>query len=148
MNPSKDNLPDESMFGTMQINAKQYGAVKHNVDRFSSGKYAVAGLLYLFRREASIQLLTIFSLIGITIAIWLRISLIEFVLFFISLGMVWITEAVNTAIESVVDLASPQIHPLAKVAKDVASAATFISVCISSVVTILLIFPPLFERLF
>jgi diacylglycerol kinase len=148
MNPSSNDVPDESIIGTMQINAKQYGAIKHPIDRFQSGKYALAGLLYLFRRESSIQLLSVFSFVGITIAFYLQIDLIAFILFFISLGMVWITEAVNTAIEAVVDLASPQIHPLAKVAKDVASAATVISIFISSVVTLLLLVPPLLERLF
>ena len=42
-------------------------------------------------------------------------------------GLVIIVELINTALEAVVDLASPEIHPLAKQAKDIASAAVFVS---------------------
>ena len=55
-------------------------------------------------------------------------------------------ETVNTAIEAIVDLASPGIHPLAKRAKDCAAGAAFITAC-ASVVVGLIVFVPAFLAL-
>ena len=57
-----------------------------------------------------------------------------------------ILEGVNTAIEAVVDLASPEIHPLAKVAKDVGAGAVLIAAIASVTVGLLIFGPPLWER--
>jgi diacylglycerol kinase (ATP) len=57
---------------------------------------------------------------------------------------VWTAEALNTAIELVIDLVSPDVHPLAGRAKDVAAGAVLISACGAVVVGILVFAPHLF----
>ena len=53
-------------------------------------------------------------------------------------------ELVNTAIEAVVDLASPDIHPLAKLSKDAAAGAVLISAIISAVIGLMIFIPYIF----
>ena len=62
----------------------------------------------------------------VVFGVWLKISLMEWLLCFILIGLVLATELVNTSLEAVVDLTCPKIHPLAKIAKDTASAAVFV----------------------
>jgi diacylglycerol kinase (ATP) len=61
------------------------------------------------------------------LALFLRIPPIEFALLALSILFVLFAELVNTAIEAVVDLVSPQYHPLAKVAKDTAAGAVLMA---------------------
>jgi diacylglycerol kinase len=61
--------------------------------------------------------------------------------------MVFAAEFVNTAIEAVVDLASPQKHPLAKVGKDVGAAAVLIAALAAVLIGLLILGPPLWARL-
>ena len=57
----------------------------------------------------------------------LPLSSVERALWILPIGVSWITELLNSAIENVVDLASPDLHPLAKKAKDMGSAAQFVA---------------------
>ena len=61
--------------------------------------------------------------------------------------MVFTAEFINTAIEAVVDLASPVKHPLAKVGKDVGAAAVLVAALAAILVGLLILGPPLWEKL-
>jgi diacylglycerol kinase len=61
----------------------------------------------------------------------------------IAIALVWIAEFLNTALEAVVDLASPQQHELAKIGKDVGAAAVLIAAVTSIVIGLLILGPPL-----
>lgn len=63
------------------------------------------------------------------------------------MAMVFTAEFLNTAIEAVVDLASPHKHPLAKVGKDVGAGAVLIAAIVAILVGLLILWPPLWERL-
>jgi len=52
---------------------------------------------------------------------------VEIAALLLAIGLVMVSEALNTALESVVDLVSPAVHPLARVAKDVAAAGVLIA---------------------
>ncbi len=60
-------------------------------------------------------------------ALFLRVTPIEFALLAISILFVLFAELLNTAVEAVVDLVSPAYHPLAKVAKDTAAGAVLVA---------------------
>jgi len=62
-------------------------------------------------------------------ALFLRVSPIEFALLALSILFVLFAELINTAVEAVVDLASPDFHPLAKTAKDTAAGAVLVAAC-------------------
>ncbi|MDC0307978.1 diacylglycerol kinase family protein [Planctomycetaceae bacterium] len=61
----------------------------------------------------------------------------------IATSLVLLAEALDSAIESVVDLVEPEKHPLAGRAKDIAAAAVLIASVISVIIGVLLFGPPL-----
>ena len=89
--------------------------------------FAFEGLRYAFRNQRSLRIETIIAGFTVVIGFALDISRLEWVIVIISIFFIIGLELVNTAIEAVVDLVSPDYHPLAKVAKDVASAAVLTS---------------------
>ncbi len=61
------------------------------------------------------------------VAAWFQITRVEWCLIVLSMMSVWTAEAFNTALECLTDLASPELHPLAGKAKDVAAGAVLIT---------------------
>ena len=112
-----------------------------------SFKYSFAGLAYAYKNEQSLFLHAVGSLFAIIFGIILHISFAEWAIILISLVVVLAVELLNTAIEATVDLITKDIHPLAKIAKDCASAAAFVS-GIAAVIICLFIFIPKFMIIF
>ncbi|MCA0754585.1 diacylglycerol kinase family protein [Paenibacillus sp. N4] len=73
---------------------------------------------------------------------------LEWTVILLAITVVMSAEMMNTAIEQVVDLASPGIHPLAKLAKDTAAGAVLIAAILSIVIGLLILGPPLWRMLF
>jgi diacylglycerol kinase (ATP) len=67
-------------------------------------------------------------------ALFFKVNMLEFALLTLSILSVLCAEMVNTAIEAVVDLVSPGLHPLAKIAKDTAAGAVLIAACGAAVI--------------
>ena len=114
---------------------------------FHSFKYAFSGLKYGFINTKNLHIDFFFILAVIICGFLFEISYIEWIILILCIGLVVSLELVNTAIESVVDLASPDVHPLAKASKDVAAGAVLFSAIISAIVGII-IFLPKFIDLF
>jgi diacylglycerol kinase len=95
--------------------------------RARSFRYAFQGIATLFRTQAhaKIHLLATVVVIGAGVGVGLDAG--EWALIALAISMVWVAEALNTAIELVVDLASPEQHPLAGKAKDVAAGAVLLA---------------------
>jgi undecaprenol kinase/diacylglycerol kinase (ATP) len=72
---------------------------------------------------------------------YFQIKRIEWIILVISIALVMAMEMVNTAIEAIVDLVSPNYHPLAKVAKDVAAGCVLVTAIASVIVGVLLFYP-------
>jgi len=89
--------------------------------------FAVSGLRYAFKSQRSLRIESIIAGFFVVIGFALDISRLEWVIVIISISFVLGLELVNTAIEAVVALVSPEYHPVAKVAKDLASAAVLTS---------------------
>ena len=89
--------------------------------------FAFEGLRYAFKSQRSLRIESIIAGFFVVIGFAFDISRLEWVIVIISISFVIGLELVNTAIEAVVDLVSPEFHPVAKVAKDVASAAVLTS---------------------
>jgi diacylglycerol kinase len=71
----------------------------------------------------------------------------ELAIIILTITLVWMAEFINAAVEAVVNLASPELHPMAKVAKDVASAAVLLGVVAAILIGGLLLGPPLLLKL-
>ena len=81
------------------------------------------------------------AILVIVFGFFLRISYIEWLVCLVLIGLVIMAEFFNTAIEYVVDLASPKIHPLAKAAKDTASAGVLMMAIISAIIGSIIFIP-------
>jgi diacylglycerol kinase len=66
---------------------------------------------------------------------------------FIAIALVWIAEFLNTALEAVVDLASKENHPLARVGKDMGASVVLIAALTAIVIGLLVLGPPLLDRI-
>jgi diacylglycerol kinase len=111
--------------------------------RARSFRFAVAGWWYVIRTQKNAWIHTVISLAVIVVALWLRLVARDMALLVLTIAMVWMAEFLNTALEAVVDLASPELHPLAKVGKDVGAAAVLIAALASVIIGLLIIGPPL-----
>lgn len=106
-------------------------------------KYSLAGLAYAYKNEQSMWIHAIGSLFTVVLGFIYHLSLSEWAIIFIALGVILASELINTAIEAAVDLCTLEIHPLAKIAKDCGSAATFVLTLVSIVIC-LFVFVPYF----
>jgi diacylglycerol kinase len=107
----------------------------------------MAGLAYVLRTQRNAWIHAVASLAVVLLALWLQLSLTHWALLFVAMAMVWMAEFVNSALEATVDLASPDVHPLAKVGKDVGAAAVLIAAVSAALVGFLILGPPLAQRL-
>ena len=122
---------------------KVYGPMRF----IKSIKYSLDGLFYAYRYEQSLWIHGCAVLLAVILGIIFQIKLSEWAIIFIALGIILALELINTAIEAAVDLTTTEIHPLAKVAKDCGSAASFV-MSIVSVVISLFVFGPYFLDVF
>jgi diacylglycerol kinase len=136
----------ESLTSTMQIDPDHYSPITSR-DRLSSLGYALAGWLYMLRRQKNTRIQAVASIIVMGMALWLQIDAIGLALLILSITIVWMAEFVNAAVEAAINIAAPDIHPMAKVGKDVASAAVLLGVVASVLIGLLVMGPPLLLRL-
>lgn len=107
-----------------------------------SFSYAAEGVRFCIARERNLRI----HLTAAGYAVWLgwmlRLGQVQFAILFLTVGVVISLELVNSAIESVVDLVSPDFHPLAKAAKDIAAGAVLVSAFAAVLVGIALFWIP------
>jgi diacylglycerol kinase (ATP) len=115
--------------------------------RASAFRYAFAGWWYVIRTQRNAWIHAVISLVILIIGLWLHIQPLEWALIVLAVAIVWTAEFINTALEAVVDLASPQHHPLARVGKDVGAAAVLIASLASILIGLLVLGPPLWAKL-
>lgn len=96
-------------------------------------RYSKQGLLSAWRNEAAFRQEILLLFILLPILFWLDVSRTEKLLLIITLLIVLVVELLNSAIENVVDLVSPDYHELAGRAKDIGSAAVFISILLAAI---------------
>lgn len=118
------------------------------VKRIRSFRYALEGCWYVIRSQPNAWIHTGIMVIVIGMAYWLRLPARDWAVLILTFMVVWTAEFANTALEAIVDLSSPEIHPLAKVAKDVSAGMVFVGAMGSVVVGLLILGPPLFARVF
>lgn len=115
--------------------------------RLRSFRHAFHGWWYVICTQQNAWIHAVASVLVLLFALWLNLPLRDWAVLILTIALVWSAEFLNTAIEAVVDLASPSRHPLAKVGKDVGAAAVLIAAMASVVIGLLVLGPPLVERL-
>jgi diacylglycerol kinase len=109
--------------------------------------FAFAGLAYLFRTQRNARVHATIGAAACGLGLWLGIGRVEWAVLVFTIALVLILEGLNTAVEAAIDLASPQIHPLAKAAKDLAAGMVLIAAMASVAVGLLILGPRLWHRL-
>jgi diacylglycerol kinase (ATP) len=102
-------------------------------------KYSIDGLKLAAKTESAFKQELVASVFLLPLAIWLGENAIEQSLLIASVVMIMIVELLNTAVEAVVDRVSSDIHELSRQAKDLGSAAVFLSISLAILVWILLL---------
>lgn len=116
--------------------------------RVDSFRYAFHGWWYVIRTQRNAWIHAIISVVIIIVGLWLGLDLDHWAMIVLAMSGVWMAEFFNTAMEAVVDLASPQLHPLARVGKDVAAAAVLVAAAAAVILGLLILGPPLWVRVF
>jgi diacylglycerol kinase len=110
--------------------------------------FAFSGLFYMLRTQRNARIETAMGILACALAAWLRISRAEWAVIVFTIALVLILEGLNTSIEAAVDLASPDLHPKAKIAKDLAAGMVLIASIASVTVGLLILGPPLWGKVF
>lgn len=115
--------------------------------RIRSFGYAFAGWRYVLRTQPNTWIHAAITIVVVILALWLEVTRLEWVALLLTIMIVWMAEFTNTAIEVIVDMVMPTPHPLAKAAKDIAAATVLIGAIGAVLVGLLILGPPLWQRL-
>ena len=116
---------------------KQFGIKK----QLSNFKYCFDGIIYALKNEQSMISHFIIATLTVILGFTLKITKIEWFFVILCIAIVIAVEFLNTSVEAIVDMVMPDRHPLAKIAKDTASAAVLV-VAIAAFIIGLIIYIP------
>ncbi|MBK0382602.1 diacylglycerol kinase family protein [Pedobacter sp. SD-b] len=115
--------------------------------RIKSFKYAFEGYKYLFKEEHNARVHLFFTILVVSCGFFFQINLLEWVSIFFAIGLVIVTEILNTAIEKLADFVSPNKNINIKIIKDLAAAAVFTSTIIAVIIGVIIFLPKLTQIL-
>lgn len=115
--------------------------------RAKSFQYAYEGWWYVIRTQHNAWIHAAISLIVLGLGLWLELSARDWAVIILAMMAVWMAEFINTALEALVDMATEEFHPLAKIAKDVAAAGVLVGAIGAALVGLLILGPPLLQKL-
>lgn len=115
---------------------------KHECKKLiNSFKYALQGFASSFRTERNMKIHVVATILVIILGIYLKLNLIEWSIITIAIVIVISAELFNTAIETIVDMVSPQKNEKAKLAKDISAGAVLILAIGSAIVGFMIFLP-------
>jgi len=112
-----------------------------------SFRYAFEGLGYVLRAERNARVHLAISVVVVILSTWLGLTAIEWVFIIMAIALVFAGEMLNTVVELIVDIVTPDQNSLAKHAKDLAAGAVLIAAIAAAVTGLIVLGPPLWERL-
>lgn len=104
---------------------------------------AAAGVVHAFKYERNMKIHTAAALMVFIAAALLQLDIIRWLFLVVAVGLVITAELINTAIEAVVDLVSPEEHPYARIAKDTAAGAVLVAAAAAAIIGIAVFYKPL-----
>jgi len=117
------------------------------LDFLESFRFAWAGIAHVFRSQRNFRVhVTVAVLVG-ALGLWVGLPATSWAVLAITVGIVLVAEIFNTAAEALVDLVSPDYHPLAKQVKDLTAGAVLVFALVAVAVGLLVLGPPLLVRL-
>ncbi|WP_207433696.1 diacylglycerol kinase family protein [Sabulibacter ruber] len=109
--------------------------------RLNSFGFALQGIAAAFKSEINLRWHVLSAGLVVAMGFYFGLSVLEWVVICFSIGLVWMAELFNTALEVVVNLVSPGRHPLAGKAKDIAAGAVLIASITAAIAGVLVFFP-------
>ena len=109
--------------------------------------HAFRGWWHVLRTQQNAWVHSIVATTVFAMGLWLSLPPRDWAVLVLTVAMVFTAEFINTAIEAVVDLASPEKHPLAKVGKDVGAGAVLVASLAAVLIGLLILGPPLWLKL-
>ncbi len=109
--------------------------------RIRSFKYAIHGIILMLKSQHNAWLHAVASVLVLFVGFLFGLSDPEWCRLVLAIMAVWTAEALNTALEFLADVASPEFHPLVEKAKDVAAGAVLISAAGSTTIALLVLGP-------
>jgi undecaprenol kinase len=110
-------------------------------------KYAFQGIRASYGAEPHLRFHFLAAMVVVTVAAYFQFSRMEWITLLITISFVLSMELLNTAVERAVDVASPDIHPLAKLAKDAAAGAVLVASIFAVIIGVLLFYPYIVEMM-
>ncbi len=111
------------------------------VARAKSFTHAFRGIGILIKTTHNFWIQIFFGVLTLYFGYIFNISNNEWIIIFLTIGFVFVTETINTAIEIDIDLTSPDYHPYARDTKDVAAGAVLISAVVAVIVGLIIFLP-------
>jgi diacylglycerol kinase (ATP) len=115
--------------------------------RIAAFRHAFSGWWYVVRTQRNAWIHALATLMTVSLGIWLGLERRDWAILLLAIALVWLAEFINTALEAAVDLASPEMHPLAQVGKDVGATAVLIAAITAAIIGILIMGPPLLNKI-
>ena len=115
--------------------------------RFKAIGYAIEGWWHVIRTQKNAWIHTLLSGGVILVGFWLELPRHDWAIIFLTIAMVWMAEFLNTALEALTDLISPEHNHLAKISKDVGAAAVLIAAGASIIIGLLILGPPFWQKI-
>lgn len=112
-----------------------------------SFRFAYEGVKYALSTQRNMKFHFFAAFVVLLMALYFRLNKLEILFILLAVTMMIVTELINTAVEKAVDLAMPDRHPLAKIAKDVAAASVLVSAAFAAIVGMVVFYEPI-DRLF
>ena len=131
---------------TLRIDPADHSPVVSR-SRWSSFTFAVAGCMHVLRYQRNVRIQLAATAAVIAVGLWLGLGALEWALLALVIGVNFLMEFVNAAVEAAVNLASSEIHPMARISKDVAAGASLAAAVLAVIVGLLVMGPPLLARL-
>ena len=116
------------------------------LSRIAAFGHAFRGWGCVLKTQHNAWIHSVVATVVIALGLWLGLPPRDWAVLILAIAMVFTAEFINTAIEAVVDLASPVHHPLAKVGKDVGAGAVLVAALAAALIGLLILGPPLWLK--
>jgi len=124
----------------MKMNNQKFSVL----DRIKSFKYAFNGIKLFFIHEHNGRVHLCAAILAIGLSFYLKLSALEWMAILSVISAVFVAEILNSAIEKLADVVSPDFHPKIKIVKDLAAAAVLVAACLALAVGGIIFIPKLF----
>lgn len=109
--------------------------------------FAWNGLIEIVKSERNFRIHLLATIIAVLLGVLVKLSQIEWIIIILVIGIVLVAETTNTAVEKLIDYLKPDIHPSAKITKDIAAGAVLIAAVMAFIIGCMIFLPKMYNLL-